>query len=123
MGLSGSESLPHCEKEVGEPTSEAGGVGSSFFTSVTLSTSMATRSLRDSEKRGDRKMSGAVSGPEVKATAASFRFPPHRTGQQNIEGLEETTEKGKNFNHSLFFCAAILRARFSCLSFWLVCCR
>lgn len=70
MGLSGSESLPHCEKEVGEPTSEAGGVGSSFFTSVTLSTSMATRSLRDSEERSDRKMSRAVSGlhcvPEVK---------------------------------------------------------
>lgn len=100
MGLSGSESLPHCEKEVGEPTSEAGGVGSSFFTSVTLSTSMATRSLRDSEKRGDRKMSGAVSGPEVEA---NFRFRPHRTGQQNIEGLEETTEKRKTFNHSLFF--------------------
>ena len=69
MGLSGSESLPHWEKEVGEPTSEAGGVGSSFFTSVTLSTSMATRSLRDSEERHDRKMSRAVIGqhcsPEV----------------------------------------------------------
>lgn len=51
MGLSGSESLPQCEKEVGEPTSEAGGVGSSFLTSAGASTSMTTRSLRDSVER------------------------------------------------------------------------
>lgn len=55
MGLSGSESLPQCEKEVGEPTSEAGGVGSSFFTSAGPSTSMATRSLRDSGQKSKRK--------------------------------------------------------------------
>lgn len=52
MGLSGSESLLQCENGPlgkGEPASEAGGVGSSLFTS----TSMATRSFRDSEhKRG-----------------------------------------------------------------------
>lgn len=51
IGLSGSESLLQCEKEVGEPTSEAGGVGSSLFTSACPSTSMATRSLRDSENK------------------------------------------------------------------------
>ena len=48
IGLSGSESLLQWEKEVGDPTSEAGGVGSSLFTSGP-STSMATMSLRDSE--------------------------------------------------------------------------
>lgn len=53
-GLSGSESLAQCEKEVGEPTSEAGGVGSSFFTLAGGSTSMETRSFRDSERRGRR---------------------------------------------------------------------
>ena len=55
IGLSGSESLPQCEKDVGEPTSEAGGVGSSFFTSAGPSTSMATRSLRDSEGGGEMR--------------------------------------------------------------------
>lgn len=55
IGLSGSESLPHCEKEVGEPTSDAGGVGSSLLTSACPSTSMATRSLRDSAERGKER--------------------------------------------------------------------
>lgn len=55
-GLSGSESLPQCEKEVGEPTSEAGGVGSSFFTSAGGSTSMETRSFSDSEEEEDNEV-------------------------------------------------------------------
>lgn len=68
MGLSGSESLPYCEKGVGEPTSEAGGVGSSSG----AVTSIATRSLRDSEERSDRKMSKAVRGPHCVPEVKTF---------------------------------------------------
>ncbi len=65
IGLSGSESLPQCEKEVGEPTSEAGGVGSSFFTSAGASTSMATRSLRDSEAEERKRQGERLEGQSV----------------------------------------------------------
>lgn len=65
-GLSGSESLPQCEKEVGEPTSEAGGVGSSFFTSAGGSTSMETRSFRDSEEEEDNEVDEEEDEEEAK---------------------------------------------------------
>lgn len=92
MGLSGSESLPDCEKELGEPTSEGGGVGT-----VTLSTSMATRSLRDSEGRGDRKtrrgVSGRRCGPESedihsKQQQPSLELDLITPDQLNMEGLQ-----------------------------------
>lgn len=113
-GLSGSESLlllllpPLSESGLprdGEPTSEGGGVGisitSAFATSMDASAlgpapQEATRSLRDSMGSGTGFREGPIT-PKPALTVPAW--------------------------HSLLFCTAIFRLRFSCFSFWLLCCR
>lgn len=120
-GLSGSESLlllllpPLSERGLpreGEPTSEGGGVSISITSAFTTSMGAsalappllqeATRSLRDSAGSG-----------------AGLR-------QVGVGGWGGGKDPGQNLptpRHSLLFCTAIFRLRFSCFSFWLLCCR
>lgn len=118
-GLSGSESLllvllpPLSERGLpreGDPTSEGGGVSISITSAFTTSMGAsalappllqeATRSLRDSAGSG--------------------------TGLRRVVGGHKKEDPSQHLpapRHSLLFCTAILRLRFSCFSFWLLCCR
>lgn len=117
-GLSGSESLllvllpPLSERGLpreGDPTSEGGGVSISITSAFTTSMGAsalappllqeATRSLRDSagSEAGLRRAGGGTQKDPGQHLPAPW--------------------------HSLLFCTAILRLRFSCFSFWLLCCR
>lgn len=119
-GLSGSESLlllllpPLSERGLpreGDPTSEGGGVSISITSAFTTSMGAsalappllqeATRSLRDSAGSG--------------------------AGLRRVWGGGDTQkDPGQHLpapRHSLLFCTAIFRLRFSCFSFWLLCCR